>query len=92
MKDTFNVTEQRKVLTRVWSKKLLSEVDKTKLVIDFHDNSKARTITAYYITKRGKVRYGIAKCRKGDEYDFTIGSAIAVARLMNIPLPWFIAE
>lgn len=92
MKDTFNVTEQRKVLTLAWASKMLSEVSRTGLNIYFQENTRARTTTAYYSTKKGKIRYGIAKRRKGDEYNFEIGAAVASARLMNIPLPWFIAD
>jgi len=92
MKDTFNVTEQRKILTHAWADRMFFEVNRTGLNVHFDENSRARTTTAYYLTKKGKMLHGRAKGRKGDEYNFIIGAAIASARLMNIPLPWFVAD
>ncbi len=48
------------------------------------------SIMAFTITSKGKVTKAIAKCRKTDKFSYIVGQAIAVSKLLNIPLPSFI--
>lgn len=48
------------------------------------------SMLAYAITSKGKITKAVAKCRKTDKFSYTVGRAIAVSKLLNIPLPSFI--
>jgi len=63
----------------------------------YHNNDQIKTtqinkttVLAYRITSKGKITKATAKCRKTDRFSYGVGQAIAVSKVLNIPLPSFI--